>query len=96
MVLSSELFVNLLKLVFHTNSNVLLNSVESNKQILGRYFIHYIPEFLVLQPQTTLGRRFGTSKMYLSLPVSYTAVRFKAAALLLLFHCLYYSLCESL
>ena len=43
---------------------------------------------LVLQQQTTLGRRFGTSKMHLSVPVAYNAVRSKAAALSLLIHCL--------
>ena len=40
--------------------------------------------FLVLQQQQNLGRRFGTSKMHLSLPVAWAAVRSKAVVLLLL------------
>ena len=35
-----------------------------------------------------LGRRFGTSKMHLSPPVAYAAVRSKAVVLLLLTFCL--------
>ena len=38
--------------------------------------------------QQNLGRRFGTSKMHLSPPVAYAAVRSKAVVLLLLTFCL--------
>ena len=44
--------------------------------------------FLVLQQQQNLGRRLGTSKMHLSLPVAWAAVRSKAVVLLLLTLCL--------
>ena len=44
--------------------------------------------FFVLQQQQHLGRRFGTSKMHLSLPVAKAAVRSKAVVLLLLTFCL--------
>ena len=44
--------------------------------------------FLVLQQQQNLGRRFGTSKMHLSPPVAWAAVRSKAVVLLLLTFCL--------
>ena len=44
-----------------------------------------------------LGRRFGTSKMHLSPPVAWAAVRSKAVVLLLLTFCLYcYSHCGGL
>ena len=39
--------------------------------------------------QHDIGRRLGVSKMHLSPPVAYAAVRFKAGALFLLIHCLY-------
>ena len=45
-------------------------------------------EFLVLQQQQNLGRRFVTSKMYLSPPVAQAAVHSKAVALLSLTFCL--------
>ena len=44
--------------------------------------------FLVLQQRQNLGRRFGTSKMHLSPPVAWAAVRSKAVVLLLLTFCL--------
>ena len=44
--------------------------------------------FFVLQQQQNLGRRFGTSKMHLSPPVAWAAVRSKAVVLLLLTFCL--------
>ena len=39
-------------------------------------------EHFLLQQQQNLGRRFGTSKMHLSPPVAYAAVRSKAVVLL--------------
>ena len=44
--------------------------------------------FFVLQQQQNLGRRFGTSKMHLSPPVAWAAVRSKEVVLLLLTFCL--------
>ena len=44
--------------------------------------------FFVLRRQWNLGRRFGASKMHLSPPVAWAAVRSKAVVLLLLTFCL--------
>ena len=44
--------------------------------------------FFVLQQQQNLGRRYGTSEMYLSHPVTKAAVCSKAVVLLLLTCCL--------
>ena len=52
--------------------------------------------FLVFQQQQNLGRRFGTSKIYLRPPVAKAAVCSKAVVLLLLTFCLLLlPLCES-
>ena len=45
-------------------------------------------QFWLLQQQQNLGRRFGTSKMHLSPPLAWAAVRSKAVVLLLLTFCL--------
>ena len=44
-------------------------------------------EHFVFQQQQNLGRRFGASKVHLSLPVAWTAVHSKAVVLLLLIRC---------
>ena len=44
-------------------------------------------EHFVLQQQQNLGRRFGASKMHLSLLVAWAAVLSKAVVLLLLIRC---------
>ena len=49
--------------------------------------IHCELNIFVLQQQQNLGQRFGSSKIYLSLPVSLDAVRSKAEVLLLLIRC---------
>ena len=40
MMLTSELFVNLLKIVFHSTSNCLIQSTGQHKQIACHYFFH--------------------------------------------------------